>query len=157
MKKTNAIRILDKNKIQYETVPYTYDPDNLDLRIIAKENNLELPSVYKTLMLKGDKNGVCVAVVPGNKTLDLKSIAKESGNKKMQMLAVKDLEKTTGYIRGGCSPIGMKKNFPVYVDAAAKGLKIFYINAGTRGVLLGLSPKELESIINVRFCEIGKE
>ena len=144
MKKTNALRILDRHKIKYQIAEYQYDPENLDVGHIAKENGFEVKIIYKTLVLSGDKNGVFVALVPGDKTLDFKLTAKASGNKKVKLIAVKDIEKITGYVRGGCSPFGMKKAFPIYADASIEALGLFYVNAGQRGILVGLTPADLK-------------
>jgi Cys-tRNA(Pro)/Cys-tRNA(Cys) deacylase len=155
MKKTNAIRILERKKIAYTTVEYHYDPSNLNVGKIAEENDLELKSIFKTLVVKGDKKGVFVVLVPGDKELDMKAAAKISGNKKIHLLPIKDLEKTTGYIRGGCSPFGMKKDYPVFVDSAAQGLDVFYVNAGTRGILMGISTRDLDGFSKVFFGKIA--
>lgn len=157
MKKTNAMRILDKKKISYQPVSYHYDPENLNVAKIATENEMELASIFKTLVLKGDKTGVFVAVVAGDKSLNLKAAAKISGNKKVAMLAIKDLEKTTGYIRGGCCPFGMKKNFPVYVDDTALNFETIYVNAGVRGLLIGIPIEALEKIARATFGDIAVE
>ena len=111
MKKTNAIRLLDQKKVIYEMLEYEYDAENLSVDKIAKANGLETPQVFKTLVAKGDKTGIVVAVIGGDKTLNFKFLAKQSGNKKIILIPVKELLGLTGYIRGGCSPIGMKKNF----------------------------------------------
>jgi len=154
MKKTNAIRMLDREKITYETLSYTYDPNDLNVAKIANENNLELDMIYKSLVLKGDKNGIFVAVIPGDQELNIKAAAQIMGNKKAQLLPITDLEKNTGYVRGGCSPIGMKKNYPVVIENIALEKEIFYINAGTRGLLIGLSPNNLEQVCDVSFGDI---
>lgn len=155
MKKTNAIRIIERKKIVYTTIEYHYDPENLNVGKIAEENDLELKSIFKTLVVKGDKNGVFVVVVPGDKELNMKAAAKISGNKKIHLLPIKDLEKTTGYIRGGCSPFGMKKDYLVFIDIAAQDLDIFYVNAGTRGILMGISAKNLEVFPRIQFGEVA--
>ena len=142
-KKTNALRLLDAQKARYETVEYHYDADDLSVEHIAKDNSLPLTRIFKTLVAKGDKNGVAVAVVPGHKNLDFKALAKASGNKKMALVPVKDIQGLTGYIRGGCSPIGMKKDYPVYLDISALDYEAIYVNAGQRGLLVGLSPEAL--------------
>ena len=142
-KKTNALRLLDAQKARYETVEYHYDADDLSVEHIAKDNGLPLARIVKTLVAKGDKNGVAVAVVPGHKNLDFKALAKASGNKKMALVPVKDIQGLTGYIRGGCSPIGMKKDYPVYLDISALDYEAIYVNAGQRGLLVGLSPEAL--------------
>lgn len=154
MKKTNAIRILERHKIAYDTVAYQYDPANLALDKIAADNDLELKAVYKTLVAKGDKTGVVIAVVPGDQELNFKALAKASGNKKITLVAVKELQGLTGYIRGGCSPLGMKKEYPVFIEAVAEQLEQMYVNAGVRGVLVGLSPNELGRATKGVFAEI---
>ncbi len=156
VKKTNAIRLLDQRKIKYELVEYRYDPNNLDVQKLAKDNDLAVERVYKTLVAKGDKTGIVVAVIAGHTSLDFKDLAKASGNKKITLLPVKDLLANTGYIRGGCSPIGMKKAFPVFVDSCAETEEIIYINAGVRGVLIGVSPLDLQAVTNGVFVEIGR-
>ena len=154
MKKTNAIRLLDKKKIKYKLVHYTYDPNNLDVKLIAKENDLPVEIVFKTLVLNGDKNGTFVVLVPGDKELNLKAAAKISGNKKVKLLPVKNIEGVTGYIRGGCSPLGMKKNFPTYADASMEELDFFYVNAGVRGILVGVNPDDLKKVVRITCGEI---
>ncbi|MFK7796117.1 MAG: Cys-tRNA(Pro) deacylase [Aureispira sp.] len=146
MKKTNALRLLDQQKKNYTTINYTYDPENLDVAHIATTNDLELSTIYKTLILKGDKTGVLVAVVAGDAQLNLKKAAQASGNKKVALLPVKDLLATTGYVRGGCSPLGLKKNYPIYIDVSAEVLDYLYVNAGVRGVLVGLQPNDLVQV-----------
>ena len=154
-KKTNALRLLDAQKARYETVEYHYDADDLSVEHIAKDNGLPLARIFKTLVAKGDKNGVAVAVVPGHKNLDFKALAKASGNKKMALVAVKDIQSLTGYIRGGCSPIGMKKDYPVYLDTSALAYDVIYVNAGQRGLLVGLSPEALRRATGAVVREIA--
>ncbi|CAA6813825.1 MAG: Cys-tRNA(Pro)/Cys-tRNA(Cys) deacylase [uncultured Aureispira sp.] len=154
MKKTNAIRLLQQKKINFEAVHYEYDSEHLNVGKIAKDNDLVLEQVYKTLVLEGDKTGVIVALVAGDQSLSLKKMATISKNKKVAMLAVKDLQKHTGYIRGGCSPIGMKKQYPVYISEEAKDLEKLYINAGTRGILVGLVPSDLQDLAQGEWAEI---
>jgi Cys-tRNA(Pro)/Cys-tRNA(Cys) deacylase len=156
MKKTNAIRILEQKEIDFDTINYTYDCKNLNVEQIAADNNLELDQVYKTLVLKGDKTGLVIALVAGNASLSFKKLAAVSGNKKMGMVGVTDLEKYTGYIRGGCSPIGMKKEYPVFISEEAQELEKMYINAGTRGVLVGLAPIDFSGAVNGLFCELSE-
>ena len=154
MKKTNAIRILDKKKIKYKIVQYTYDPNNLDVKLIATDNNLPVEIVYKTLVLNGDKNGTFVTLVPGDQELNLKAAAKVSGNKKVKLLPVKEIEGKTGYIRGGCSPLGMKKAFPTFADLAMQDLELCYVNAGVRGILVGVTPSDLEKAVRIVYGNI---
>ena len=154
-KKTNALRLLDAQKIPYEIVEYQYDAGDLSVEHIAKDNGLHLERIFKTLVAKGDKNGIAVAVVPGHKNLDFKTLAEASGNKKMTLVAVKDIQDLTGYIRGGCSPIGMKKDYPVYLDTSALAYDVIYVNAGQRGLLVGLSPEALRRATEAVVREIS--
>jgi len=156
MKKTNVLRLLDQKKISYETLEYEYNEENLSVKKIAGDNFLEANNVFKTLVVKGDKNGVLVAVINGTQTLNLKSIAKVSGNKKIALIPVKDLLKLTGYIRGGCSPIGMKKPFPVFLDESATDFETIYVNAGVRGILVKLKPDDLLNITNGSLADIAE-
>lgn len=157
MKKTNALRILDQQNIPYQVIPYTFDDQKLSVPQIAANNKLPLSQVYKTLVTKGDKTGVIIAVIPGNTQLIFKALAKVSGNKKTTTIAVKDLENLTGYIRGGCSPIGMKKKFPVYIDQTAESLETIYVNAGKKGILIKLNPVDLKTITVGAFADIAEK
>lgn len=143
MKKTNVIRLLSQKKIPHQTVDYHYDSEDLSVEKIAAENGLVLDQIYKTLVLQGDKTGILVALVGGNAHLSLKKLAQLSGNKKVAMLPVKALQANTGYIRGGCSPLGMKKLYPTYLDQVAESLDEIYVNAGIRGQLVGIAPSDL--------------
>jgi Cys-tRNA(Pro)/Cys-tRNA(Cys) deacylase len=144
-KKTNAIRILERQGIAFETAAYTYDAEEgLSVALIAQANGLPLERIFKTLVAKGDKTGLAVALVPGDSELDFKALAKASGNKKMALVPVKDIQPLTGYIRGGCSPIGMKKDYPVFIDASALEHEQIYVNSGQRGLLLLLRPSDLQ-------------
>ncbi len=157
MKKTNAIRLLDQHRVSYEVIPYTYHADKLSVADIAKENDLPVNSVYKTLVLKGDKNGVFVAMVPGDQQLHFKAIAKLSGNKKVTTVPVKDLLGLTGYVRGGCTPLGMKKEYPVYADEAIMELESVLVNAGKRGLLIQLNPAQLIQVTKAVIGQITTE
>ncbi len=141
--KTNAARLLDKEKITYRLVPYEVDENDLSATHVAKQLGENVDQVFKTLILHGDKNGYFVCVIPGADELDLKKAAKESGNKNCTMIPVKELLPLTGYIRGGCSPIGMKKLFPTYIHHTAEEYDCIYVSAGQRGLQLALSPKDL--------------
>ncbi len=151
-KKTNAMRALERAGIIYEVQPYTYDPVQLEVRHIAADNNLPLEQIYKTLVLKGDKTGPLVALVNGGEDLSLKKVAQASNNKKVTLLPIKALQTTTGYIRGGCSPIGMKKILPTYLDQQAAHLPYLYVNAGVRGLLLRLSPNDLQRVVPFTYA-----
>jgi len=157
MKKTNALRLLGQKKIPYETLEYEYNEENLSVKKIAGDNYLEVDNVFKTLVAKGDKTGIIVAVISGSETLNLKALAKVSKNKKIALIAVKELLGITGYIRGGCSPIGMKKNFPVFLDARANDFEEVYVNAGVRGLLVKLKIADLIKATNGTVAEISAD
>lgn len=154
MAKTNALRLLDQKKIPYRIVAYTYDPENLDVAKIAADNQLQLGQIFKTLVCKGDKTGFIIAIVPGSQQLDLKQLAKASGNKKTALLPLKDLTKTTGYLRGGCAPLGMKKNYPIFIDESAKEWDEILVNAGARGILFGVESVELVDAFSFTWATI---
>lgn len=141
--KTNAARLLDAAGIEYELIPYEYTEDDLSAQHVAAELGEDIDQVFKTLVLRGDKNGFFVCVIPGDFEVDLKLAAKISGNKNCEMLHVKELLPTTGYIRGGCSPIGMKKPFPTFVHESALLYDYIYISAGIRGLQFKISPQTL--------------
>ena len=141
--KTNVARLLDRAKIKYELVPYEVDESDLGAQHIADQLGEDINQVFKTLVLTGDKTKHFVCVVPGNTEVDLKKAAKVSGNKKAEMLHMKELLPTTGYIRGGCSPIGMKKPFPTFFHESCLNFDYIYVSAGIRGLQLKINPKEL--------------
>ena len=141
--KTNAARLLDRAKIQYELVPYVVDENNLAANHIAEQLGEDIRQVFKTLVLHGDRTGYFVCVVPGNAEVDLKKAAKASGNKKCDLIPMKELLPTTGYIRGGCSPLGMKKKFPTFIDETVILFDKVYISAGVRGQQIVIAPQDL--------------
>jgi len=143
MKKTNAARILDRLKIKYDLVTYEVDENDLSAEHLAETAGLPLEKVYKTLVARGDRNGIFVCVIPGAASLDLKKAANASENKKVAMVLMKELEPLTGYVRGGCSPLGMKRNYPVFIDESAFEQKDIFISAGQRGLQLHLAPNDL--------------
>lgn len=153
MQKTNAIRLVEQRKIKYQEYAYTWSEDHLDAATVAEQMD-DPQAIYKTLVAVGNKTGPLVAVIPGHAALDLKKIAKVSQNKKVEMLHVKDLEETTGYIRGGCSPIGMKKLFPTFIDTGAQDLKEMIVSAGKRGLQMGLAPEDLLLLTKGKFVDI---
>ncbi len=150
-KKTNALRILDAAGISYQLVEYRYHEDNLSVEKIAAENGLELDRIFKTLVLKDDAGQILVAVTPGDKQLDFKAIARLSCSKKITLAETASLQALTGYIRGGCSPVGMKKHYPVFIDASALHYERIYVNAGARGLLMELKPEDLEHACGAVF------
>ena len=145
--KTNAARLLDRAGIGYELIPYTVDPDNLAADHVAEELGEDINRVFKTHVLHGEKSGHFVCVIPGNMEVDLKKAAKVAGAKKAEMIHVKELLPLTGYIRGGCSPIGMKKPFPTFFHSSVLDYDFIYVSAGVRGLQLKIDPRQL-----VQFC-----
>lgn len=157
VEKTNAARLLDRAKIAYELVPYRVDEEHLAATHVAEQLGEDIECVFKTLVLKGDRTGYFICVVPGHHEVDLKAAARVSGNKKADLIPMKDLLSVTGYIRGGCSPIGMKKHFPTYIHASAAGHPFIYISAGVRGLQLKIAPSELIAFIGAMVAEISRE
>ena len=143
-KKTNAARKLDELKIEYKIVEYPVDEEHLDAIHVAQEVGMPAAQVFKTLCVRGDKNGVMFAVIPGDGELDLKALAKVSGNKRAELGALKEVLPLTGYIRGGCSPLGAKKNYPVYMDASCNNWPEIAISAGQRGMQIVAAPADLQ-------------
>lgn len=141
--KTNAARLLDKAGITYELIPYEVDEEHLDAGHVAEQLHEDIRQVFKTLVMRGDRSGIFVCVIPGNREVDLKAAAKISGNKSAAMLHLRELLETTGYIRGGCSPIGMKRNFPTYIDESCLAFDHIYISAGVRGLQIRIAPNDL--------------
>lgn len=155
--KTNAARLLDKAKIEYELIPYTVDENNLAATHVAEELGEDIATVFKTLVLRGDRSGLFVCVIPGDKEVDLKAAARASGNKKAEMLAMKELLPTTGYIRGGCSPIGMKRPLPTYFHSTALDHERIYISAGVRGLQIAINPNDLIAYVGAEVVDIIAE
>ena len=155
--KTNAARLLDKAGIDYELIPYTVDPDNLAAEHVAEELGEDINMVFKTLVLHGDKTGYFVCVIPGNMEVDLKKAAKVAGAKKAEMIPMKELLGVTGYIRGGCSPIGMKKSFPTFFDSTAVDYTDTYVSAGVRGLQIKIAPGELVDFCRATVADIASE
>ena len=147
--KTNAARLLDAAGIEYELVPYSYSEEDLSAESVAAELNEPIEQVFKTLVLRGDKTKEFVCVIPGDMEVDLKVAAKISGNKNCEMLHVKDLLPTTGYIRGGCSPIGMKKPSPTFIHESALLYDYIYISAGKRGLQIKINPQALIDFVKM--------
>lgn len=141
--KTNAVRLLDKAKIPYELIPYEVDESDLSAIHVAGQLGEPVEAVFKTLVLKGDKSGYFVCIIPGAEELDLKKAARVSGNKNCEMIPMKELLPTTGYIRGACSPVGMKKQFPTYIHESCLAFKGIYVSAGQRGLQIRIDPNDL--------------
>ena len=141
--KTNAARLLDKAAVPYELISYEVDETDLSAVHVASQLNEPVERVFKTLVLKGDKTGHFVCIIPGAEELDLKKAAKLSGNKNCEMLLMKDLLPVTGYIRGACSPIAMKKHFPTFIHDSCRNFDKIYVSTGKRGLQLYLTPQDL--------------
>ena len=154
--KTNAARLLDKAKIAYELIPYEVDENDLSAIHVAASLGENIEQVFKTLVLHGDKSGYFVCVIPGEHEVDLKLAAKASGNKKCDLIPVKELLPLTGYIRGGCSPLAGKKHYPVFVDESAILHERIYVSAGHRGVQLRLAPDDLLRAVEGTYAAIAR-
>ncbi|KEO81828.1 Cys-tRNA(Pro) deacylase [Tumebacillus flagellatus] len=154
--KTTACRILDTMKISYTLHEYTVNEDELDAVTVAGKVGLPPEQVFKTLVLRGDKTGVLMCCIPGNAELDLKAIAAVSGNKKTEMVPVKEIQALTGYIRGGVSPLGVKKRYPFYLEASAEHLDTISISAGKRGLQIFLSGPDLIRATEAKLVEISR-
>ncbi|WP_312554096.1 Cys-tRNA(Pro) deacylase [Empedobacter brevis] len=152
--KTNAVRILDTHQISYELREYEVDEEHVDAMHVAESLGVNPEGIYKTLILKGNVEPYIVAVIPANTHLDLKKFAKVSGNKNCEMLPLKDVLNVTGYIRGGCSPIGMKKQFPTYIEELAILQDQICISAGKRGLQILLNAEDLKPLIGAQFADI---
>lgn len=139
--KTNAARILDRLNADYEILEYEFDPDNLDAEYIASKLKLNADQVFKTLVVKGDRQGICFAVIPANTQLNLKELARLSGDRKMSVVPLKDVQPLTGYIRGGVTVLGSKKSFPAYVHDTVQTFDQIAVSAGMRGKMLWLAPQ----------------
>ncbi|SET60882.1 Cys-tRNA(Pro)/Cys-tRNA(Cys) deacylase [Natronincola peptidivorans] len=155
MKKTNAVRILDKHKISYELLEYEVDETDLSADHAAKKAGVPLERVFKTLVARGDKTGVMVACIPGGAELNLKKIAGISRDKKVELVPLKEVQQLTGYIRGGVSPIGMKKSYPTYIDDSALRFDSIMISAGMRGCQIKIRPEDLLKTVSGAFVEIA--
>lgn len=152
--KTNAARLLDQAHVGYELVPYEVDENNLAADHVAASLGEDIRQVFKTLVLHGDRTGHFVCVIPGCDEVDLKKAARVSGNKKVEMIAMKQLLPTTGYIRGGCSPIGMKKPFPTFFHATCNDFEYIYVSAGQRGLQLKMTPSDLVAFVGATVADI---
>lgn len=143
IQKTNAARLLDQAKISYELIPYEVDENDFSAPHVAESLGEDIAQVFKTLVLQGDRTGYFVCVIPGDATVDLKLAAKVSGNKKCEMIPMKQLLPLTGYIRGGCSPIGMKKHFPTYIHHTCNDFSYIFVSAAVRGLQVKIAPSDL--------------
>jgi Cys-tRNA(Pro)/Cys-tRNA(Cys) deacylase len=156
MKKTNAARYLDRSKIAYKLVEYEVDESDLSAESVARKVNLPLEQVFKTLVARGDKTGVLMACIPGNTELDLKAMATVSGNKNVEMVHVGEIQQLTGYIRGGVSPIGARKQYPIFLDESAMRFPFVSVSAGVRGSQIFISPGDLIRALDTKVCRIAR-
>lgn len=157
LKKTNVARILDGLKIVYELREYKVDESDLSAESVALKIDMPLEQVFKTLVVSGDKNGVLLACIPGGAELDLKALAMLSGNKKVEMVPLKDVQKLTGYIRGGVSPLGTKKHYHVYIDESMILWGKIAVSAGVRGCQILIDPKALIAATSGTLCKISRD
>jgi Cys-tRNA(Pro)/Cys-tRNA(Cys) deacylase len=156
MKKTNAARYLDSLKIDYKLLEYEVDELDLSAESVARKVTLPLGQVFKTLVARGDKTGVLMACIPGNTELDLKAMATVSGNKNVEMVHLEEIQPLTGYIRGGVSPIGTKKQYPIFLDESAMKFPYISISAGVRGSQIFISPGDLTKALDITVCRIAR-
>lgn len=154
MKKTNAARLLDSKSISYELTEYEVDESDLSAITLSKKIGQNIEQIFKTLILRGDKTGVFVAVIPGNAEVDLKKASKISGNKNCMMVQQKELLPLTGYIRGGCSPLGMKKPYPIYFHETCQLFDFIFVSAGQRGLQLKIKPVDLVKVTGAIVCDL---
>ena len=155
--KTNAVRLLERQGIRFELREYEFDPEDLAAETVARKVGLPPEQVFKTLVARGDKNGVCLAVVPGDAQLDLKALAQATGDKKVETVPLKEVEPLTGYIRGGVTALACKKNYPVFVDETAQLFDLISISAGMRGLQILLSPDDYIRFVGAMVAPIAKE
>ena len=154
MKKTNAMRELDKNKIKYEFVEYEVDENDLSAISVSIKTGQDITKIFKTLILLNEKREMLVACIPGSDNIDLKKLAKLSGDKKVEMLEMRELFNMTGYIRGECSPIGIKKRHKTFIHQSALNKDTIFISGGMRGIQIIISPNELIEYLNMAIGDI---
>jgi len=157
MKKTNAARMLDSQKVNYNMVEYDVDEADLSAVHVAESLGQNVEQVFKTLVLRGNASGVFVCIVPGDAEVNLKKAAKVSGNKNAEMVQMKELLGLTGYIRGACSPFGMKKMYPMFIHETCKNFDFIFVSAGKRGMQLQVNPLDLISITGALACDLINE
>jgi len=155
--KTNVARLLDKAGISYTLQTYAFDPDDLAAQHVADALGEDISRVFKTIVLKGERTGHFVCVVPGDTEIDLKKAARAAGDKKADLIPMRELLPLTGYIRGGCSPIGMRRTFPTYFHSTATGFDSIYVSAGQRGLQVCLNPEALISYVGGTVCDLTKD
>ncbi|MGI6031374.1 MAG: Cys-tRNA(Pro) deacylase [Eubacteriales bacterium] len=155
--KTNAMRMLDRAKVPYQVVTYEVDEEDLSGEHAAQVTGMDPDTMFKTLVLRGDKTGYVVACIPVLATLDLKALARVSGNKKVEMIHVKELQPLTGYVRGGCSPVGMKKEFPTYMDETVELWEKVALSGGQRGMQIVVAPQDILRVTRAKVAPLTME
>jgi Cys-tRNA(Pro)/Cys-tRNA(Cys) deacylase len=155
--KTNAVRLLDSLGIAYEVREYEVDPDDLAAESVARKVGLPPEQVFKTLVAHGDRHGVCFAVIPGDQQLDLKALAKLSGDRAIDVVPLKDVQPLTGYIRGGVTALAAKKAYPVFADETIELFDVISISAGVRGAQIFLAPSDYVRVISAKLGAIAKQ
>jgi Cys-tRNA(Pro)/Cys-tRNA(Cys) deacylase len=155
--KTNAVRLLERLGVAFELRAYEVDPDDLAAESVARKVGMPAEQVFKTLVARGDKHGVCLAVVPGNCALDLKALAKATGDKKVDTVPLKEVEPLTGYIRGGVTALACKKNYPVFLDETVQLFDVISISAGQRGLQILIAPEDYIRVVNATVAPIAKD
>jgi Cys-tRNA(Pro)/Cys-tRNA(Cys) deacylase len=155
--KTNATRILDTLGVRYELRDYEVDPEHLDAETVAAKVGMPAEQVFKTLVVRGEGRECYFAVIPGNSELDLKALAKQAGERRVEMAPLKDVQNLTGYIRGGVTVMGAKKDFPVYLDETAWLFDVFSVSAGVRGTQILLSPEDYLRVTKATVANISRE
>jgi Cys-tRNA(Pro)/Cys-tRNA(Cys) deacylase len=154
--KTNAVRLLDEAGIHYELREYEVDPEDLSAETVADKIGLPAEQVFKTLVVRGERTGICLAVIPGNAELDLKALAKLAGDRKLELAALKEVQPLTGYIRGGVTALAGKKDYPVFLDETAILFDFISVSAGVRGMQILLKPDDYIRIAHATIGEIAK-
>jgi Cys-tRNA(Pro)/Cys-tRNA(Cys) deacylase len=154
--KTNAVRILEEAGVPFELRNYEVDPDDLSAETVARKVGLPPEQVFKTLVVRGDREGICLAVVPGNAELDLKALARLTGDRKMELAPLKDVQPLTGYVRGGVTALACRKDYPVYLDETAILFDVISISAGVRGTQIFINPEDYIRIVRATPGEIAK-
>ena len=154
MKKTNAVRILEANKTEFELFNYKFNPEEIDAVSVARKIGAEPESVFKTLVTRSNTNEIFIFVISGNEVLNLKKAATAAGVKKIEMIKEKELLPLTGYIKGGCSPVGLKKNYPIFIDETAELFDNIFVSAGIRGTQVKLNPADLQKLVNAEFVDL---
>jgi Cys-tRNA(Pro)/Cys-tRNA(Cys) deacylase len=155
--KTNAVRLLESMKVQYELREYEVNPEDLAAETVAAKIGMPPEQVFKTLLARGDRNGLCFAVIPGNCELDLKALAAAAGDRKVELVPVKDLQGLTGYIRGGVTVLGAKKAFPVYADETIQLWEVISVSAGVRGTQIILKPEDYLRATRAVLADIARD